>query len=83
MIFQSVDRARKSSAKSPTPYTICTPGSTGQVLKCLIPPGVTGKDRQRPARHRKQPGRHRKQPGRHRSSTGAHTDPGRATATPR
>ncbi|KAH3838938.1 hypothetical protein DPMN_112355 [Dreissena polymorpha] len=40
-------------------------GSTGKVLKCLIPPGVTGKDRQRPARHREQPGRHR-------SSTGAH-----------
>ncbi|KAH3886625.1 hypothetical protein DPMN_010636 [Dreissena polymorpha] len=30
-------------------------GSTGKVLKGLIPPGVTGKDRQRPARHREQP----------------------------
>ncbi|KAH3818326.1 hypothetical protein DPMN_119930 [Dreissena polymorpha] len=51
-------------------------GSTGKVLKCLIPPGVTRKDRQRPTRHREQPGRHR-------SSTGAQTDPDRATTTHR
>ncbi|KAH3730204.1 hypothetical protein DPMN_056185 [Dreissena polymorpha] len=56
---------------------------SGKVLKCLIPPGVTGKDRQRPVRHWEQPGRQREQPGRHRSSTGAHADPGRATATHR
>ncbi|KAH3736804.1 hypothetical protein DPMN_043377 [Dreissena polymorpha] len=42
-------------------------GSTGKVLKCLIPQGVTGKDRQRPVRHREQPGRHR-------SSTGANAE---------
>ncbi|KAH3870339.1 hypothetical protein DPMN_033521 [Dreissena polymorpha] len=47
---------------------------SGKVLKCSIPPGVTGKDRQRPARLRGQPERHQEQPGRHRSSTGDHAE---------
>ncbi|KAH3717322.1 hypothetical protein DPMN_060105 [Dreissena polymorpha] len=48
-------------------------GITGKVLKCYIPPGVTGKDRRGTVNNRDGDV----------PSTGANTDPGRATATPR
>ncbi|KAH3855220.1 hypothetical protein DPMN_097784 [Dreissena polymorpha] len=46
---------RPSLTLMPVGTTGMKQGSTGKVFKCLIPPGVTRKDRQRPARHREQP----------------------------
>ncbi|KAH3817354.1 hypothetical protein DPMN_118887 [Dreissena polymorpha] len=46
--------------------------------KTGAPPGITGKDRQRPVRHRKLPGRHQEQLGRYRSFIGLWQRPGGA-----